>query len=259
MGLGRSAAVVMGRRPLGERDRLVTFFTRDFGKVHGVARAARRVRSRFVGTLEPFTQGQLVFFDTGQSDLVRIDHFDVNEPFARVRDDLERLGEAAWIVECVNRLTADRDANPAVYGQLVRALDSLARGGSPGAVAVAFGVRCIDTLGHRLRFDRCVGCGRPGGAGVDTVHVDVEAGGVLCGSCVRRAPGSLRVSRGAVAGLARLRTLAWAEATTFRLGPAGRELRELLETHVSRLIGHPTRASRFLREVSRVGGGRTRS
>jgi DNA repair protein RecO (recombination protein O) len=258
MGLGRSAAVVMGRRPLGERDRLVTFFTRDFGKVHGVARSARRVRSRFAGTLEPFTQGQLVFFDTGQSDLVRVDHFDVSEPFAAVRDDLERLGEAAWIVECVNRLTADRDANPAVYGQLVRALDSLARGHSPGAVAVAFGVRCIDTLGHRLRLDRCVACGRPGTTGLDVVRVDVEAGGVLCGACGRRAPGSLLVSRGAVAGLARLRTLAWTEATAVRLGPAGRELRELLETHVSRLIGHPTRAARFLREVSRAGGGWSR-
>jgi DNA repair protein RecO (recombination protein O) len=253
MGLGRSAAIVVARRPLGERDRLVTFFTRDFGKVHGVARSARRVRSRFAGALEPFTQGQLVFFDTGQSDLVRVDHFDVTQPFAQIRDDLERLGEAAWVVECVDRLTADRDANPSVYGQLVRALDSLARGASPGTVAVAFGVRCIDTLGHRLRLDRCVGCGRAEREGADAVHVDVEAGGLLCEGCACRAPGSLLVSRRAVAGLARLRALAWAEATTARLGPTGRELRALLETHVSRLIGHPTRAARFLREVGRGG------
>ena len=97
----RSAAVVIGSFPLGESDRVVSFFSRDFGKVRGVAKAARRMRSRFGGALELFTLGQLVFFDTGRSDLVRIDHFDVIHPFAALREDLERLGEAAWIVECV--------------------------------------------------------------------------------------------------------------------------------------------------------------
>ena len=45
MGLGRSAAVVIGSFPLGESDRVVTFYTRDFGKVRGVAKASRRIRS----------------------------------------------------------------------------------------------------------------------------------------------------------------------------------------------------------------------
>jgi len=251
MALGRSAAVVLARRPLGERDRLVTFFTRDFGQVRGVARSARRMTSRFTGALEPFTQGQLVFFDTGQSDLVRVDHFDVIAPFARLRQDLERLGQAAWIVECVTRLTGDRDPNPAVYGQLVRALTSLEQGDAPGTVALAFGVRCIDTLGHRLRIDACVGCGRRA-APTESARIDVEAGGLLCASCSRGASALLRLSAGAVAGLARLRTLAWGEATALPLRGAGSELRTLLETHVARLIGHPTRAGRFLREVGRI-------
>ena len=90
MGLGRSAAVVIGSFPLGESDRVVTFFSRDFGRLRGVARAARRIKSRFGGSLELFTLGQLVFFDTGRSELVRIDHFDVTHPFAALREDLGR-------------------------------------------------------------------------------------------------------------------------------------------------------------------------
>ena len=101
MGLGRSAAVVIGSFPLGESDRVVTFFSRDFGRLRGVAKAARRLKSRFGGSLELFTLGQLVFFDTGRSDLVRVDHFDVTRPFASVREDLGRLGESAWMVEIV--------------------------------------------------------------------------------------------------------------------------------------------------------------
>jgi len=57
MGLGRSAAVVIGSFPLGESDRVVTFFSRDFGRLRGVAKAARRLKSRFGGSLELFTLG----------------------------------------------------------------------------------------------------------------------------------------------------------------------------------------------------------
>src|SRR5258706_1303573 len=122
MGLGTSAAVVIGSFPLGESDRVVTFFSREFGRIRGVAKAARRLKSRFGGALELFTLGQLVFFDTGRSDLVRIDHFDVTHPFAPLRENLETLGEPAWVVEVVGRTTGERDRQPAPYALLGPAL-----------------------------------------------------------------------------------------------------------------------------------------
>src|ERR1700741_3826674 len=125
MALGKTTAVVIGSLPLGESDRIVSFFSRDFGKIRGVARAARRMRSRFGSALELLTLGDLVFFDGGRSDLVQIDHFDIVRPFARAGDDLERLGQAAWMAECVGRLTAERDPSATLYGWLVRALRSV--------------------------------------------------------------------------------------------------------------------------------------
>ncbi|MBI4638885.1 MAG: DNA repair protein RecO [Candidatus Rokubacteria bacterium] len=252
MGLERSAAVVIGSFPLGESDRVVTFFTRQFGKVRGVAKAARRMRSRFAGALELFTLGELVFFDTGRSDLVRVDHFDIVRPFDRVRDDLDRLGQAAWMAECVARLTADHDANAAVYGLLVRALRSVEALTPPGRVAVVFGVRCVDALGHRLRTDACVGCGRAALAAGPTAWIDVAGGGVVCGACATGNPDAVRVAPGTVSALRRLRLLDWTEATGGRLGRAEYELREVLEAQIARLIGQASRASRFVREVSRA-------
>src|SRR5437667_405459 len=71
MALGKSAAVVIGSFDLGESDRVITFYSREYGKVRGVAKASRRMRSRFGGALELFTLGQLVFFDTGRRALGR--------------------------------------------------------------------------------------------------------------------------------------------------------------------------------------------
>lgn len=247
MGLGRSAAVVIGSFPLGESDRVVTFFSRDVGRVRGVARAARRMRSRFGGSLELFTLGELVFFDTGRSDLVRIDHFDVTHPFAALRERLDTLGEAAWVVEIVARTTGERDCQPALYGLLVRALRALETAPRPARVAVCFGVRCLDVLGHRPRLDRCVECGRT----YPFPRPALGEGGVVCDGCQSGAD-AVPVGPATVAAMERLRSARWEDAVATPVGRAGPELRALLDTHLSRLIGQPTRSGRFLRELRRL-------
>ncbi len=250
MALGKATAVVIGSFPLGESDRVVTFFSRERGKIRGVAKAARRMRSRFSGALELLTLGHLVFFDTGRSDLVQVDHFDVIHPFGRIREDLDRLAQAAWMAECVGRLTADRDPNAAVYGLLLRGLKSVELEAPPRRVAVVFGLRCVEALGHRLRIDGCVLCGRRRPAERGAVAIDVDAGGTVCAGCA--AGGDLlHVDAASLALLRRLRGLSWEEATGNRLGRAEGELRELLERQISGLIGQPIRTSRFVREIER--------
>ena len=251
MPIEKSAAIVIGSFPLAESDRVVTFFTRRFGKVRGVARAARRMKSRFSGALELFTQGELVFFDGGRSDLVQVDHFDIVRPFDRVRDDLERLGQAAWMAESVARLTAERDPSPAIYGLLTRALASIEAGARAGRVALVFGVRFIDTLGHRLRTDACVTCGRPRTAETGPVAVDVDGGGTVCPACARVTRGAVSVSAGALTALTRLSAVAWDDALALRLGRIESEIRGLLEMQMAGLVGQSSPAVRFLREVSR--------
>ncbi len=255
MGLGKSAAVVIGSFPLGESDRIVTFYSRDFGKIRGVAKASRRLRSRFAGALELFTLGELVFFDTDRSELVRIDHFDIVRPFGRVRGDLERLGQASWIVEWVARLTAERDRHVALYALLIRSLRALEGPVPPSRVALCFGVRALETLGHRPRLDACTECGRA----YPFPRPALGAGGVVCEPCAREDAGTVPASSAALAAFERLRSARWDEALVTPVGRSESEIGALLETQVSRLIGQPTRAAKFLREVRRLeptSGGR---
>lgn len=263
MALGKSPAVVIGSAPLGESDRIVSFFSRDFGKVRGVARGARRMRSRFGSALELLTLGELVFFDGGRSDLVAVDHFDIVHPFAGVRGDLARLGQAAWMVECVARLTADRDPSATLYGLLVRALRGVEAGDPPRRAATAFGLRCVDALGHRLRIDACVGCGRRSGPAGASIAIDVDAGGLTCAACAGRSRGAVRVDAGTLAALRRLRAMPWADAMGLALGTTEDHVREIVDLHVTRLAGHPVRAARFLREIERswpaLSGGSRRA
>src|SRR5215475_8492740 len=241
MALHKTQGIVIGRRALGESDRLVDFYTRDHGRVRGVAKSARRTRSRFGSALELFTLGELVFFDTGRSELVRVDHFDIVHPFVRVREHLERLGQGAWVVECLARLTADRDPQPALFGLALRSLRALDAGARPQRVATCFALRAVDLSGHRPRLDRCVDCGRvfpfPGAA------LDVLAGGLLCRAC----------GPGAVVGLLkRLRVLGWEEGVKLAVAAdLDAELTATVESLTGRLMGSALRSSRFLAQTRR--------
>ena len=246
--LGKTSAVVIGSFPLGESDRLVTFFSRDYGKIRGVAKSARRMRSRFGSALELCTLGELVFFDGGRSELVRIDHFDISRPFDRVRDDLDRLAHAAWIVECVARLTAERDRHVALFGLLVRGLRALDTSREPVRASIAFGVRCVDALGHRPRLDACVSCGRA----YPFPRPSLGDGGLSCEACTRPDADALPISPTTIVTFERLRSVSWEEALALPLGRAGSELPALLEAQVARLIGHPTRSTKFQRAVQRL-------
>jgi len=249
MPLHKTRAMVIGRRAFGESDRLVDFYTRDHGKVRGIARSARRPRSRFGSALELFTLGELVFFDGGRSELVQVDHFDILRPFVGVREHLERLGLGAWTVEIVSRLCADRDPHPALFALLVRTISAMEQARRPSRVAVCFGLRAMDLLGHRPRLDRCVACGRlhpfPDAA------LDMTAGGLVCPAC-RAGADAIPLSGGVVGALKRLRGLSWDEALRLNLAvDLDTELGGVLEGLLARLMGRYPLSSRFLTQTRR--------
>lgn len=249
MALHKTRAVVIGRRAFGESDRLVDFYTREHGKVRGIARSARRPRSRFGSALELFTLGEMVFFDTGRSELVQVDHFDIVRPFVGVREHLERLGQGAWAVELISRLSADRDPHPALFGLLVRALAALETARRPARVTVCFALRAVDLLGHRPRLDRCVSCGRP--APFPGAALDVTAGGIVCSGC-RPGPDAIPLSGGLLGTLTRLRALSWEEALRLNLAAGlDAQLSAVLEGLVARLMGRYPLSSRFLAQTRR--------
>ena len=66
-----SEALILRTYKLGEADRIVVFLTRDRGKKRGVAKGARRPRSRYMGALEPMTRAGVAYYEREQRDLVR--------------------------------------------------------------------------------------------------------------------------------------------------------------------------------------------
>ena len=226
MGLYKVEGIVLRRRNLGEADRLVTILSRDRGKLTVVARGARRPRSRLGGWLEPATRFRALVAEGRSLDI--ISQVDVLDAFAALRDDLERMGTAAVILEYADRALADRHPQPDVYCLLAEAL-ALLRLGVRDLAAVWFAARLLALTGHRPAVDRCAVCGhRIRGE----TWWSAVLGGCVDAACRARDPRAVVITRGAVALLRFLLDARYAVVQRTRPGPAHRdELAEALRRY----------------------------
>ncbi len=68
-----SEAFVLRTYPLRESDLIVSFLTRDQGKLRGVARRARRLKTNFGSGLERLSHVRISYFQRENQELVRVD------------------------------------------------------------------------------------------------------------------------------------------------------------------------------------------
>lgn len=121
MPIRRATAIVLRTYRVGEADKVVVFFTREYGKVRGMAKAARRPRSRFGGSLEPGTEVEVTFFEKESRELVSVDRCDI------VRSRFAQFGEPilattlGYVTDLADAFVPDREPNQRLY-RLLRAV-----------------------------------------------------------------------------------------------------------------------------------------
>ena len=99
MPLIKATAIVLRSRKWGDADRIVTFYSKEKGKIGGVARGARRPKSRFGAALEPFSLCRLNLFEKSGDSLYRISHVDLVRSSQKLRESLGLIDSAARMVQ----------------------------------------------------------------------------------------------------------------------------------------------------------------
>jgi len=230
MSLYRATGVVLRTIRLGEADRIVTFCTRERGKVRAVAKGVRKTTSRFGARLEPLSHVSLQCYE-GRNGLDTVTQVETVDAFRAVREDLDRMRRGLAMLEAVDNIVQEGEPSPRLYQMLVGALAALDDSGSP-LVLPAFFWKVLALEGVRPLLDQCASCGRAD----DLVAFDLTQGGVLCRSCRQ----GIAVSPDALALLRR--TLGGDLARVLRepSSPATYELEHLadesLEVHLERRL-----------------------
>lgn len=258
MPLYTADALVLRTYKLGESDRIVVFLTRDRGKKRGVAKGARRPRSKFIGALEPMTRARIAYFEKERRDLVSLNYADVER--SPLSGAGEALGHVGYFAELIDEWAAENDPNEKLFRLGSAVTDALASAGADGRAGVEALARYFEYWLLRLEgvyppHTACHRCGTElDGEGA---FMDAGARVFTCAACappIRLASGiaAPNLSRPALRFLREARTTAPDCVNALRLSAAAsRELelvhRAIIATHLEKEL----RSARVLRELRR--------
>ncbi len=118
-----SEAVVLRTWPVHEADLIVSFFTRDYGRLKGVAKSALRSRKRFGGALEPMTVARAWFAERPRQELVRLDQLEIIRSPLSTPVDHARMAVLSFFAEVLDEALPEHDPQETVFRLLLAVLE----------------------------------------------------------------------------------------------------------------------------------------
>lgn len=233
----RAHGVVLRTYKLGETDRIVVMMTEGHGKVRGVAKGVRKSKSRLGNRLEPTGHVSVQLY-RGKGELQTVTQAQTIDSFLSLRGDLDRLAAASAMLEAVDHMSLEGEANPEMYTMLVGALRKVDQDNPPMTTA-GFFWKLLALEGFQPQLNACVGCGTD----ERLSYFDLNSGGVRCEACRRGRPISndaLRIVRLMLGG--RL-----GAALQLPTTPASGEVNELAASAIEHHIERRLKSLAFLR------------
>lgn len=181
MALYREHGIVLRTIKLGEADRIVSICTEGRGKVRAVVKGVRKTKSKFGSRLEPMSHVALQLYEGRE--LHTVTQAETIDHFRAVREDLDRLARATAVLEAVDQVVQEGEANGPLYRMLLGALRSLEARDS-ALLVPAFYLKLLALEGFHPVLEECAVCA----SADDLVAFDLAVGGVLCRRCRQGRP-----------------------------------------------------------------------
>jgi DNA repair protein RecO (recombination protein O) len=187
--LTSAEALLLDTFDLQDRDRIVTFLTRERGKVRGVAKGARRKYSRFAGQLQPLAKVKVTWFEREGRDLVRISDVESVRPASRLLGELEDILLASYLAEHLLAFAQENEPAELYYRLLDSTVEALLAGVDRDLVARFFEIWMLRLAGIFPSPVECPACGREMDAARGAV-LPASGEGLVCVDCGAGAHGT---------------------------------------------------------------------
>ena len=194
MALYKTRAIVIKSINLSESDRLVTFFTKNYGKVKCVAKGARKAKNCFWGSLEPMSLIHLIYFGRESQNLYRLNHADIIQSFQSIRDDFGKLYKGVYFLELIDSMILEGHQEKPIFDLLQQALFTLKQEIELDSLIRLFEVRMLSLSGFKPQIEHCVICKTI--IESKTFKFSFIQNGILCRSCSKRVSTDIQFTTG---------------------------------------------------------------
>jgi len=185
---------VLRSYPFKEADLVVSFLTRDQGKLRGVAKRARRPKSAFGAGLERLSQVRMSYFQRETRELVNLDSCELLVSQFRLMSDYRAGVALDYFAEVTDQLLPPGEPNDRFFRLLIAVLEHLGalEEGSVWRAATYFSLWAVRLSGFLPGLHVCLGCGTllADGERWERAFFNRGRDGLMCAECRRTAGAS---------------------------------------------------------------------
>jgi len=145
MALYNVESINIRSRNTGEADKIITLFSKQYGKIQAIAKGARRPTSKFGGRLELFSYNHIQLATARTLDI--LSQCETIESFYKLRENKETLNAGFYMVKLIDIITEDRQKNDELFELLLGALYALGSSADANVLCRAFEVKLCDIEG----------------------------------------------------------------------------------------------------------------
>ena len=152
-------AIILKKSPFSEGNEIITMYSRELGKVRGVARAVKFAKSKLAFGLQALFYSEVELLKTKNN--FTIIGVKVLDPFSALRENLENLKYALYATEIILKSTADEQPNEQIFDYYLQLLKHLCDKSSVKHPCTDwFALKIMELSGYGLNFEKCAICSK---------------------------------------------------------------------------------------------------
>jgi len=179
----KTKAIILSSYPYKEHDRIITFYSDEFGKMDARARGARKITSKLAGHLEPFIETELLLANGRRWDILAGSR--TIDEHSSIRSNIEKLASISVCSEAIRNITKPMSSDRRVFN-LMRALlyelDQMHEKNDQKYLVTTFLWQLLGISGFRAELKNCINCR----INLEKGAFSFEGGGILCNNCKYR-------------------------------------------------------------------------
>ncbi len=181
--LYKTEGIVLKSMEYEEADKIVTIYTKDYGKITAIAKGVRKTKSKFGSSLEILTHSNFLIYKGRNIDIVS--QTEILESFFSTSKEVIKFAFAVNCVEVVNRLTEEREINIGLFNLLKEVLHYLKESNDPKLQTLSFKWQTISILGYRPSLNHCCRCNKSV-EDQKEMYFNIKEGGLVCNNCIAK-------------------------------------------------------------------------
>ena len=239
---------VIKTQDYSETNKIVTLFSKKYGKLSAMARGAKKLKSRMAAVTQPFIHGEYLIY-VNQKGLSTIQQGDVLNSFRMVREDILKTAFVAYISELVDKLVDPYQPHFDIYDQFFQTLKWISDDKDIEIAIMMFELKLFKKGGFAPIVDQCVRCGNQ----ENLVSFSIVEGGLLCNQCVSSDNQSIPLPNAGAKLLNIFLNAGIERIGTVSIKPENKKLlRKILDTYYDQYGGYHLKSKRVLEQLKRL-------